>query len=843
MEDKEDKLDCLDIIVHIDELMSQIEVTQNFKNKKKIPIELELLLPTIESLNITRFELIKENQKIISKILEKEKAKEKYSDTITQGDSGFVSYTLDDETKICLGNVSPNEEIELKTFYFGHITIKDLSLQAKFPVIFPKFVLEDPSFKEEYDYYKYENITVKGKIYINTRSKLTRLVIKDSKNYTKIEKKFSEDKLSAEIDFLKNNFSDKDIPGLILFRTEQINDEVLYFQSDPRKNKSYYILQKTLSKPEFNFDLKGNIDEDKDKNYTSMIKNKEEEDKKQSKICYIFLLDQSGSMDGERMKLSCKSLLLFLQSLNENCYIQLIGFGSNYEFFSEEPLEYNKQNIKDLMEKIKKLDADKGGTELYEPLKKIYDNPIYDKYKMKKSIILLTDGELDDKQKVLNLISANSERFIFNSIGIGSCDKDLIERSALNGNGYSYYISKLNELNEVVISLLEKAQNCLSLSCKVNQKCFIEDKNEFNINKNDLFKFGFILEGKNIKNIEFEIGNEETKTKLYFDTNKIIKLPDGDNLGKLIVDNYLQGDKCKNKNLKISLSKDFKILTNETAFYAKITNEIPSKDKMVLITNKNKVAENIMYGYDKDDLDEEQSNGKKKNWFIGFFSNLFNFIKDNIIKKKNYKLKTKKEKKRKLSRKAFALKESYECCYASPDDDLEYRDDYEIDCGYRVEVGDYGDDLGFEYRIPISSSSTKKEIEDKNEIKEIEDKNEIKEIDDKKEIKEIEEKKIQFNFDEFILGQDIIDGNWTNNPQCEALIDLEKDLYNKIKQLAEKKGINDENGIITLFALFFIYNKKSDKINEFKFVINKAKNYVKKIFNANYEDIVKEIEN
>jgi hypothetical protein len=47
--------------------MSQIEVTQNFKNKKKIPIELELLLPTIESLNITRFELIKENQKIISK--------------------------------------------------------------------------------------------------------------------------------------------------------------------------------------------------------------------------------------------------------------------------------------------------------------------------------------------------------------------------------------------------------------------------------------------------------------------------------------------------------------------------------------------------------------------------------------------------------------------------------------------------------------------------------------------------------------------------------------------------------------------------------------------------------
>ena len=109
-------------------------------------------------------------------------------------------------------------------------------------------------------------------------------------------------------------------------------------------------------------------------------------------------------------------------------------------------------------------------------------------------------------------------------------------------------------------------------------------------------------------------------------------MPDGDNLGKLIVDNYLEGDKCKDKDLRINLSKDFKILTNETAFYAKMTNENPIQDKMVLITNKDKVAKNIVYGYDKDVSEEEQSK-EKKNWFTGFFSNLFS--KENIIKKKN----------------------------------------------------------------------------------------------------------------------------------------------------------------------------------------------------------------
>ena len=54
-----------------------------------------------------------------------------------------MSYHDNNETKICLGNISSGEEIELKTYYFGHIVCKDLSYQAKFPVKFPQFLLEN----------------------------------------------------------------------------------------------------------------------------------------------------------------------------------------------------------------------------------------------------------------------------------------------------------------------------------------------------------------------------------------------------------------------------------------------------------------------------------------------------------------------------------------------------------------------------------------------------------------------------------------------------------------------------------------------------------------------------
>ena len=99
----------------------------------------------------------------------------------------------------------------------------------------------------------------------------------------------------------------------------------------------------------------------------------------------------------------------------------------------------------------------------------------------------------------------------------------------------------------------------------------------------------------------------------------------------------------------------------------------------------------------------------------------------------------------------------------------------------------------------------------------------------------------ELNFDEFIIHQDIIEGNWTKDAQSDLLIEQEKDMYEKIKKFFEDKEIKEENGIITLFALYYIYSKKSDKLGELKFVVKKAKNYLRKIFKIEYDVIIKDI--
>ena len=128
---------------HINEVMVLSEVTQYFKNNSNFPIELSIELSELTNCIITKFEMILDDQKIVSKILEKEKAEEKYNDAIASGNAGFISYSKDKKTTVCLGNVPSKKEVELKTHYFGNLLCNDLSYQAIFPTIFPTFIIHE----------------------------------------------------------------------------------------------------------------------------------------------------------------------------------------------------------------------------------------------------------------------------------------------------------------------------------------------------------------------------------------------------------------------------------------------------------------------------------------------------------------------------------------------------------------------------------------------------------------------------------------------------------------------------------------------------------------------------
>ena len=104
---------------NINEVFATTELIQYFKNPSENQIELQVQFPIKENINLSKFEITMNDKKVISKILSKEKADEKYTDSIAQGNTAIKSeYSKSFKSyNVFIGNLNPKESICLKTIY------------------------------------------------------------------------------------------------------------------------------------------------------------------------------------------------------------------------------------------------------------------------------------------------------------------------------------------------------------------------------------------------------------------------------------------------------------------------------------------------------------------------------------------------------------------------------------------------------------------------------------------------------------------------------------------------------------------------------------------------------
>ena len=119
---------------------------------------------------------------------------------------------------------------------------------------------------------------------------------------------------------------------------------------------------------------------------------------------YIFFIDRSYSMK-ETIKLARKALITFLYSLPANSKFNICSYGSWHEFMFPEArsVRYDDNTMQIATQKIAEFKADFGGTEIYEPLKELFEKPKSNDI-MPSHIYLLTDGAIWDTDIVIELI-------------------------------------------------------------------------------------------------------------------------------------------------------------------------------------------------------------------------------------------------------------------------------------------------------------------------------------------------------------------------------------------------------------------------------------------------------
>jgi len=156
---------------------------------------------------------------------------------------------------------------------------------------------------------------------------------------------------------------------------------------------------------------------------------------------YVFVIDCSGSMHGQRMEDTKKTLQSLINSLPIGSKFNIVRFGSNYEKLFKTPNDYNKENKKIAIQLAETTSADLGGTEMYECLKSVLE----DKRtitEFKRQVFVLTDGGISNQDATLKLVADNSKENRIFSFGIGSgCSTSLVNGLADQGMGTASFIA------------------------------------------------------------------------------------------------------------------------------------------------------------------------------------------------------------------------------------------------------------------------------------------------------------------------------------------------------------------------------------------------------------------
>ena len=579
------------------EIFSKTIVTYKIPNNSSTPIELEIsIYKFLDGILFSSFDAqIGDSIKFKSKVIKTEKAEEKYSDSISSGNAAIYT-TIDKNDKniiiVHIGNIPPKEELTFSS----------------------EFIQFTQSVNNSYEYELFRNIPkIKGKngeeingfvigsLEINTKSKIKKinkkflskkLVIKEEKE----DKKTNSYIIKYEEDLTYSNYYDLEELDLYEFLGDYdsfyIQSNKILFEID--SNTNLFIQNSLKNKGENSFVFNYKLAEKKNSPSDNKI------DKENIKLypqIFIFLIDQSGSMSGSPIKIASKALLLFLQSLPAGSYYQIIGFGSDYKIYDNIPKEYNRENIEKSIKIIKELKGDMGGTNIYSPLKYIYDsNNVYEKIFLPRNIFLLTDGDIDNKEHTLYLIEKNSNEFSVYSFGIGnSFDKDLIKNAGIVGKGNYSFCQNIEGLNQVIISNLNDICTCsfhnLNINSNLEKFSLYNTNNELLVAKlNKIYRFAYITKDKPPeKKITFIARYENNKQ--YFKENydlEPIELPSGEELTKLIIYNYILQNKSEEEKIKLALK--YQLFIEGTSLFGeiKLSSKIMEPMKLKKIENEKK---------------------------------------------------------------------------------------------------------------------------------------------------------------------------------------------------------------------------------------------------------------
>ncbi|CAH8450014.1 unnamed protein product [Schistosoma intercalatum] len=444
-------------------MLSDVKVEFLYENSLQEALEASFVFP-LSNVAVYHFEAQIGDKKIVSVCRPRAEAKETYDSAVEEGHTAILAEQDEhcaDLFKMNIGNIPPNGKVAIVLQYVGLVEGKNMKTDtSKFShseiiltlpsVINPRYYPKEKKNSDEFEQF-------------------TELVLVNSVPYTiTFESELWMPSKILDVKSTRDSFTwnctNNSNHGLVKLSSEFIPDhdlQMVLSLSDPLTslasleygdpNQSSILAMNCLM-VQLLPDIP-NVVSSKDMRYE-----------------FVFLIDRSGSMEGDNISYAKTSLLLFLKSLPMSCRFQIIGFGSDFAALFSEPTDYSEGSLNTAMNYQKDLNADMGGTEAYNALKSaLHSTPSGEGWF--KQIIFLTDGDVGNADEVIGLVRMNVDKARVFTIGLGQgVSTALIGGVARAGNGTAEFVRDPSQLQSAVMRTLSAALQPRADNIEMNWK-------------------------------------------------------------------------------------------------------------------------------------------------------------------------------------------------------------------------------------------------------------------------------------------------------------------------------------------------------------------------------------
>lgn len=510
------------------------EIEQVYKNNTKDVLEVGYTFPIVETATVVGFEINVGNRVLRGKCKEKGEAKKEYQKNIVKGNSAYMmEQETDNIFKISVGKIDRNEDVTVKIQYIDKFEIIDNTIQILMPT------LVTPRYKS-----KITSKLVYGKVdytidfNININKTLNRKSISSSSHKINV---IDEDK-TERVEVLNYDLS-KDFKLNIELKNELLSNAITSKTRDG--NDMIYL------------------------SFMPEILDSYEDSEKE----YLFIIDVSGSMMGEKLDETKRAVIECLKQLDVGDKFNIIPFESEVEAMNIKSIEYNEENMRKAVKYINNLEP-LGGTEILDPIK----FALYEK-NTDKIILLFTDGQVGNEEEIIKFVENNVNRSRIFPFGIDTnVNSSFIKQLAKAGNGKAELIQPKEKIDDKIIRTFARTQTPLLEEIKIdygNNKVLDEIREEkclfnyefFNVFakieklEDDIRLKGKILDKEYIWKINKEnIYNTDVDLEVLFTKQEMEQLEE-------YIRNTYEDDKIENyKKMIIELSEKYNINSKYTSF-------------------------------------------------------------------------------------------------------------------------------------------------------------------------------------------------------------------------------------------------------------------------------------